>query len=214
MRKEKHDTMEELNNINGGIDESALSILATTSDCFFLEFLQSVVHGNQDHAEKALKTQPNLLLKKGKITDGAGRMFASISSFQYALWALDAHMWVMMLKCVPQEELGVRIKIELLKQFEEVERQGLTDELNEQVINKNHFDFSPLLSALQLYIDFYDKWSLEERKYHWCVNVGGIQKWDGTNDGPPSHVLDEIFRMDRSFYPSCFITQRSLLGSE
>ena len=53
-----------------------------------------------------LKKTPALVLGKGACTDHAGRTFKEISGFQYALWALDWHMWDMILAYFDQVPEG------------------------------------------------------------------------------------------------------------
>jgi hypothetical protein len=54
--------------------------------------------------------------KAGRVTDLSGREFQSITAFQYALWALDWHMWAMIQKYLPVEQQQV--------QFEKLETKG------------------------------------------------------------------------------------------
>src|SRR5690554_3177705 len=51
--------------------------------------------GEHDVIESILKDDISLIFKKGKVTDCSGRTFNNISVFEYALWALDKHMWTM-----------------------------------------------------------------------------------------------------------------------
>lgn len=171
-------------------------------NCLVPILLQYVANGEQDSVEKILNIQPGLLLKRGAVTDGAGRTFHDVSSFQYALWALDAHMWVMMMNYLAQEEQAKVMKAQLFKQFEEVETRGLTYQLMGQDFKKKYFDFNPIINALEAYVEFFEIWTVEKKIHHWCTQVGGAQRWDGKNDGFPAHVWDEIFRIDRTFYPT------------
>jgi hypothetical protein len=67
------------------------------------ELLRLVVEGEQDQAEAMIKKDKNLLLAAGRIIDLSGREFERITAFQYALWALDWHMWTMIQKYLPTE---------------------------------------------------------------------------------------------------------------
>ena len=57
------------------------------------------------------------------------------------------------------------------------------------------FDFSPLIAALQTYIDKFSGWNSEQRKQHWGNVVGGAQRQ------LPMHAVQEYCRTDRSFDP-------------
>ena len=68
--------------------------------------LEHVVKGEQDEAKKMLEEDRSLLLQKGNVKDLSGREFYQITAFQYALWALDRHMWEMLLT-TPCREPGL-----------------------------------------------------------------------------------------------------------
>ena len=67
------------------------------------KFLTHVVKGEQSQAEKMLKKNRHLALAPGTITDHTERTFNNITGFQYAVWALDWHMWRMIQKYLPKE---------------------------------------------------------------------------------------------------------------
>ena len=75
-------------------------------------FLTHVVKGKQRQAEEMLKKNRHLALASGTVTDHANRTFNYITGFQYAVWALDWHMWSM----IPQVQAtqGTTIIILLL----------------------------------------------------------------------------------------------------
>ena len=74
------------------------------------------MQGEQDQAEKIIKDNPSLLLSPGTVTDLSGREFKQITAFQYVLWALDWHMWKMLLKYMDTKEAAL--------QFAELEEKG------------------------------------------------------------------------------------------
>src|SRR4051794_12377679 len=61
------------------------------------KLLHHVVRSEYDVVKAMLEQDIDLLFKKNRVTDCSGRTFASISPFEYALWALDKHMWDTML---------------------------------------------------------------------------------------------------------------------
>jgi len=140
-----------------------------------------VAEGEQDKAEAMIKAKPALLLHRGEVTDLSGRKFENITAFQYAVWALDWHMWTMILKYLPPAEQKAQAE-----QFETgawVKTHGVTaDKLIQN-----------LVTALQKYIDNYSGWSYEKRGEHWVKQVGGAQLY------LPAHVINEYCRPDRSF---------------
>jgi hypothetical protein len=144
------------------------------------ELLKCVAEGEQDQAEALIKKDSKLLLAAGKVTDLSGRTFDNITAFQYALWAMDYHMWTMIQKYLPTEAQA--------KQHALLESKG--------TVHGKHFDLQPLLDALKTYVDNAAKWNYDQRAVEqWCKKMGGAQKL------LPAHVVNEYCRSDRSFAP-------------
>ncbi len=146
-------------------------------------FLRLVAEGEQDKAEAMLKANPRLGLAAGSVTDLSKRTFKNITALQYALWALDWNMWLMLLKYIPRDEA-------------QLQAMALDENGTE---HGKRFDFSQLLGAYQTYEQNYDAWyktkNWEAIKTHWCQQVGGAQLL------LPAHVVNEYCRPDRAFYP-------------
>ena len=66
------------------------------------KLLHHVTRGEHDVVKAMLKQDINLIFKRGFVTDCSGREFENISGFEYALWALDKHMWAAMIECIPR----------------------------------------------------------------------------------------------------------------
>ncbi len=145
------------------------------------QLLQYVAEGEQDKAEVLIQKDKNLLLHAGTVTDLSGREFKPITAFQYALWAMDWHMWTMIQKYLPQEAQAEQLK--------ELEAKGTT--------HGKHFSLQSLIGALKKYVDNAEKvWNYDQRATdHWCKVVGGEQKL------LPVHVVNEYCRPDRPFEP-------------
>jgi chemotaxis protein histidine kinase CheA len=155
-------------------------------------FLRLVAEGEQDQAEALLKANPRLGLAAGSVTDLSKRTFKNITALQYALWALDWNMWLMLLKYIPREEA-------------QLQAMALDENGTE---HGKHFDFSPLLNAYQTYEQNYDPWykakNWNAMESHWCKQVGGAQLL------LPAHVINEYCRPDRAFYPVPNFNQEGL----
>lgn len=78
------------------------------------KLLHHVTRGEHDAVKAMLKKDMSLILKRGGVTDCSGREFENISAFEYALWALDKHMWVAMIACIPQNEEGRKVFAQLI----------------------------------------------------------------------------------------------------
>ncbi|MGQ3892784.1 hypothetical protein [Legionella sp. CNM-4043-24] len=150
--------------------------------------IQHVANGRQDEAKAILARFPELLLETGAAIDIAGYQFTG-TAFEYAVWAMDTHMYTMMLDCLPQNEQGEEIRKGLLEQAE---------------AQKEHFNFQPLITALQTYVDNFNAWDWPQRQEHWCKVVGLTQR------DLPAHVRHEYCYPDRSFSPVPNFTEKVL----
>jgi hypothetical protein len=161
--------------------------------CLASELLEHAGHGRQNEAEAIIKEYPEVLVYRPSepVTDITGEII-SYPAFQYAMWAMDTHMYTMMLDCLPKNEKGENIRQALLQQAE---------------AQTEHFDFTPLITALQIYVSNYETWSLEEREAHWCKFVGAAQR------ALPAHVRHEYCHPDRSFSPVPDFTVKVLIRS-
>jgi serine/threonine protein kinase len=145
------------------------------------QLLQYVAEGEQDKAEALIQKDKNLLLHPGTLKDLSGREFKQITAFQYALWAMDWHMWTTIQKYLPKESQA--------EQLQALESKGTE--------HGKHFNLQGLTGALQTYVDNADKvWKYDQRAVdHWCKVVGGEQKL------LPTHVVNEYCRAYRPFEP-------------
>ncbi|MBS0351103.1 MAG: protein kinase [Proteobacteria bacterium] len=144
------------------------------------QLLQYVAEGEQDKAEELIKKDNNLLLHTGTVKDLSGREFKQITAFQYALWAMDWHMWTMIQKYLPKEAQS--------EQWQALESKGTA--------HGKHFSLKELTDALQVYVDNAEKWNYDQRaEDQWCQKVGGAQT------RLPVHVVNEYCRADRPFEP-------------
>ncbi|WP_428411554.1 hypothetical protein [Legionella sp.] len=189
------------------MDEQGKSALALASNSSYNLFqphrlltalLTSVVHGNQDNAEKILKRYPELLMQRGTVTDYSGRTFTNITAFQCALWALDTrYMCTMMLDCLSKNEQAEELRIELLNQFNEHEVKGVCYMLEGKTYQEKHYNFSLLITTLQTYIDNFTYWIDNDQKdlmaTHWSTQIGGAQRY------VPAHVAQHYCDPDESF---------------
>ncbi len=152
------------------------------------QFVQHVAYGEQDKAEAMLQRRPKLASGKGNCKDHAGREFKGITGFQYALWALDWHMWGMIrgyLDEVDPESAATQCQAQ----------ESLTSDQGHGA----HFSFKPLISAYQTYIGQYNALSevknWKELDRLWIDGVGGAQQ------KVVAHVAQEYFHQARSFSP-------------
>lgn len=162
------------------------------------KLLHHVVHGNHEAVQTILKKDMNLIFKRGKVTDCSGREFENVSAFEYALWALDKHMWAAMIECIPQTEEGRKVFAQLIAQYKKIDTDGVTYKLNGNTITEQHFDFNnTLIKELQTQVDSKNapgvrNWEAINKQ--WREGVGGAQKL------LPMHIVD-VYCSNGPFHP-------------
>ncbi|HQW58495.1 MAG TPA: hypothetical protein PK583_06035, partial [Gammaproteobacteria bacterium] len=139
----------------------------------FPAFLQFVAEGEQDKAEAILKSNPNLVLLSGDVIDLSKRTFTGITGFQYAVWALDWHMWTMIRKYLP-DELA----------WEQAQECETGPWVRHHGTHAQHI-LDNLIRALQVTIDLYNPKKNSEGDAAWVQQVGGAQLL------LPAHVMNE-----------------------
>ncbi|WP_258956611.1 F-box protein [Legionella sainthelensi] len=162
------------------------------------QLLHYAVRSQYSEVKKLLKKDINLMLKRERVVDLSGREFQSISGFEYALWALDKHMWTMMLECMPKDEEGKKVLAELLFQYDKVCTEGVTYSLDGKTITENHFDFQgTIIKELQIQYD-----SLHSPQLDWdAINQQWIKGVGGAQRKLPMHVVYEYCSTDFLFNP-------------
>lgn len=153
------------------------------------KLLYHVARGNHEAVKAILKEDMSLIFKRGKVKDCSGRTFDNVSSFEYALWALDKHMWALMLACIPQNEEGQIVFAKLLIQYNKINTDGITYKLNGETVTEKHFDFeNTIIKELQTQLDLLNapgakNWDAIDKQ--WREGLGSAQKL------LPVHVVDE-----------------------
>ncbi|HIF0232821.1 TPA: F-box protein [Legionella pneumophila] len=162
------------------------------------KLLHHVTRGEHDVVTMMLKQDLRLIFKRGFVTDCSGREFEHISGFEYALWALDKHMWTAMIACIPSNGAGKKVFAQLIAQYNKVNTIGVTYRLHGKTITEQHFDFeNTLIKELQTQVDSINapgekNWDAIDKQ--WREGVGGAQKQ------LPMHIVDE-YCSNEPFYP-------------
>ena len=167
------------------------------------DFLHHVARGQQDEAEKLLAKSPNpqhLLRTPGTFTDYSGRRF-NCTAYEYAYWAKDTHMCRMLESHMDKETKAfMATRINEMKHIDAATGQpvGLVYQQNGAEHRSAHFDFTPLIQALQFYVDNYDAWRAAG---NWSAMIAAWMNVGLAQRDVPAHVAQEYCRPDRAFYP-------------
>jgi hypothetical protein len=164
--------------VEGVVGEIAKVVIQLDS---FQKFLQLVVEGEQDQAEAMLRQTPEMALYSGTVTDLSGRTFNNITGFQYAVWALDSHMWEMIRKYLPVE--AAREQVQGLETGSWVAQHGKSA------------SWQNLIDALAVFIDMCNKKQWDAADKQWRGAVGNAQQQ------LPVHVVNQYCHPNRSFSP-------------
>lgn len=161
------------------------------------KLLHPVTRGEHDVVKAMLKQDISLIFKREKVTDCSGREYENISGFEYALWALDKHMWAAMIECIPSNNEGKKVFAQLIAQYNKVNTDGVTYRLNGKTITEKHFNFeNTIIKELQTQVDLINAPG-DNRKTidnQWREGVGGAQK------RLPMHIVDE-YCSNEPFHP-------------
>lgn len=158
------------------------------------KLLLHVARGQQDEAKSLLEAnaEAQLLLQKGKFTDYSGRTFYC-TAYEYAYWAKDTHMCRML-----EQHMDDETKAEMFLLCETMDTDGLAYTQHGEDTKSAHFNFIPLRTALQEYVNGCPAWAAAKNwiamRAAW-MNVGKAQR------DVPAHVAHEYCRGDRSFSP-------------
>lgn len=170
----------------------------TVSPQELMQFLHHVGYGEQAEAEAMLQKDKNLALAHGDLTDCSvepetyqPRTWKNITGFQYAVLALDYHMWTMIQKYISTDEASQQIAEIITKAFL-IDKHGW---LSLEDLEWPQTAWTPLTGALEVYIKNYSLWKEPERRIFWCQHVGGAQCL------LPAHVINEYSHPYRSFIP-------------
>ncbi len=68
--------------------------------------------------------------------------------------------------------------------------------VSRHMFQEKHYDFTPLITALQEYVRNYPNWTNEECIAHWCTVVGLLQRY------MPAHVAQHYCNPNESFDPT------------
>lgn len=190
-----------------------------------------IAKGEQAAAKKLLqelKEQDSDLLakvlaQKVQVTDNSGRIFSSITAFQYALWALDRHMWEVIFpseETLQDQDAKEENKIRYIspeaaaKQMTELESLGVDYQLpvaDEKAIptiirGSHHYDFE-LITAMRNFIHACRAYLPNQRDA--TVKTRFLQL-SLAQSIIPAHVVNEYCRPNRTFTPTPTFKEKEL----
>jgi len=204
--------------INDNLNESDIRSLGSVSkrmhSLFQLprlldKFLQRVAYGEQDKVELLFTDayrdnegkRQEALLHQGKFTDYSGRTF-NCSAYEYAYWAKDTHMCRML-----ERYMDDATKAEMLTRVKKIERTGLLYIQDDVAYCTHHFDFTPLIEAIQFYVNNGNAWYAAN---NWDAMATAWMEVGKAQRDVPAHVAQEYCRLDRSFDPLPEFNEASL----
>ena len=78
----------------------------------------------------------------------------------------------MMLDCLPKNADGEKLRIELLRQCNELMDKGVVYVVDGKEHREKQFSLQTLISGLQSHVDNFANRSWPERDFHWCTDIG------------------------------------------
>lgn len=151
------------------------------------QFLRHVVRAEYDAIEMILKEDPSLMLKRGFVTDEAGRTFEDISGLEYAIWAQAIHILACMLDSLSTDTKSTDTKNRLdlltqaLIQYDKIVKKGVSYTLNKiEVTGETHFDMqNTFIKELQTQVNsvkVHGSKNNDAIDKQWREGVGGAQR--------------------------------------
>ena len=125
--------------------------------------LKWVTEGHLEEVEKLLKSNPSLALGMGTVMDLSDRTFKNITPLQYAAWALDAEMCELIIPYLGAHNTSIQLN-------------ALANEAACYSPHSASYDFTPLVTKTQTYVDKWSSWNDAEQKRYWQKEVGGEQR--------------------------------------
>lgn len=178
----KTDNLKMISNLTK-IRPDLLPLLTDYLESKKIELFKLAGFGKQEPMKIILKANPDLFYIYEPLKD-ISNVYPTISKpfckgitvFQHAIWAGDMrYMCNMMLDCLPANAYGETIRIELLRQYNELMEYGVVYEVSGKLHSEKQFNLNPLIETVQNYVDnFYSRMS-GERESYWCTKIGDFK---------------------------------------
>ena len=160
-------------------------------------FLESVVKCEMEIVDLLLQEDPSLLLPQGNVTDYSGREWQNITAAQYVNWAFDTEMFDTLIKHIPLDKEGDKIRAQVKLQTDEADNHGVNYRLNGKDFNEIHYNYKELKDAYTKYLKQFDvapiNWNEVDR--YWLL-IGTEQA------KVPVYVAHRYCNPDESFDPT------------
>ena len=149
----------------------------------FAPLLRAVVNGNQERVIQILTRYPELVVRRGRVTDNSGRSFPRASAADLVRWCGDlrymANAMLDVLLHLSDQKLAEQIRIKWVEQNASYEQQGglvcVLPGRTEPEKPSLAFSLAPLLRELKAYVDNFDTMTWPQREAQWCTKVGAEQ---------------------------------------
>lgn len=135
--------------------------------------VEHVVDGEDESALAIFRAHPGLLPLKVKVIDFARRHFCA-SGFELAGWLRNFTLCKEMVACLPDSDSGIATTEKLLMQYGAMQKNGIKYTLNDVEYTSSHYDFDPLIDAIQTLITDFNSKSDSRNKN--LLTIGGLQR--------------------------------------
>lgn len=162
----KWESFESLINIKPDLTTQALKI----------KLFALASYAKQTEIRNILQEYPEWVTIYRPLDDISGHFFNKITIFQHARWSGDIYyMCNMILDCLPINDLGEKLRIELLRQFHEINKKIEVYDPQGEKQRVAQFDLQILLDAYTLYTEEYDHYDDSDKSKQWVNLVGKAQ---------------------------------------
>lgn len=160
-------------------------------------FLESVVKCEMEIVDLLLQEDPSLLLHQGNVTDYSEREWQVITAAQYVNWAFDTEMFDTLMKHIPLDKEGDKIRAQVKLQTDEADKHGVNYRLNGKDFNEIHYNHKELKDAYTEYLKQVDAASINFDEVNRCWSLIGTAQAK-----VPVYVAHRYCNPDESFDPT------------
>ena len=157
-------------------------------------FLESVVKCEMEIVDLLLQEDPSLLLYQGNVTDYSEREWQSITAAQYVNWSFDTEMFDTLIKHIPLDEEGDKIRAQVKLQTDGADKHGVNYRLNGKDFNEIHYNHQELEDAYTKYREQFDVARNEVDRYWRLIGTAQAKV--------PVYVAHRYCNPDESFSPT------------
>lgn len=153
------------------------------------ELLYFVMFANEKEVKNILLNKPGLLALSTFAIDPAGRVFDNVTALQYAVWAYDWQMWLLIIDYMEPKQIKIQLNL-LLKEF--------------SLSHGRFYNAINLLEKIQFLLSNYIHYSKDSLCEYYSIKIQPLY------EALPCNLIQEMYRDDEYYSsPDRFLCKRA-----